>query len=125
MANWRVIIDANALWARQDELSPREFAQEFVSLLKGIQPQVVAKCGDHASNCLEDIIDDLGCSVDDESTFDDFDAVLRDFYDWADFNYVWLDTLNKPTTSAPLKLLRSVNAMAVRNGEPIITEQKP
>lgn len=83
MSIWTRTLDLAHEWekTKRDEMSPAELAKIIVLKLKMMQP-----IGNtHIDAVKQEIIDALVTFTKDEGLDnDDFDAIIRDLYDWAD-----------------------------------------
>ncbi len=85
MANWKQTLNISAEWAlaKNHEITPQELARQIAVKLKNFKEDWR----------LEDIIiwfEDF--SEDEELTFNDFDYIMAELYNWADSNLVWIKT---------------------------------
>ncbi len=92
MVNWKYKLNLKEDWqkAERKEITAKELADIIVDKIINSNFYCDAKEKyNHQDYELEDIIDELkGMGADD--SFDDFDVIWDQFYDWADENKVWV-----------------------------------
>ena len=87
MVNWKYKLNLKEDWqkAERKEITAKELADIIID--KIINSAFSSKLDDDFE--LQDIINELnGMGADD--SFDDFDVIWDQFYDWADENKVWV-----------------------------------
>lgn len=85
MANWKYKLDLKEDWRKADrrEIMAKELAD--IVIRKITNSTFYSRADDE----LQYIIDEFkGIGVND--SFDDFDVVWNEFYDYADFNRIWV-----------------------------------
>jgi hypothetical protein len=87
MNNWKHQVNIASLHKQYQagELSPRELANSVASLLTTF---IVPKFPDDLK--LEEIIDGF-YYFQDTDTINDYDVILGELYNWADYNRVWIN----------------------------------
>ncbi len=85
MANWKQTLNISAEWAlaKNHEITPQELARQIADKLKNLKE-------DWQLEDIESQFEDF--SGDEELTFNDFDYIMAELYDWADSNLVWIKT---------------------------------
>lgn len=86
MAQWQRKLDLRDAWkkAKNREITPQELAKIVADRLEKLAPFIDGESQDieferqNIVECFRDL------ETDEEATFDTFDYVLRDLYDWGD-----------------------------------------
>jgi hypothetical protein len=85
MANWKQTLNISAEWAlaKNHEITPQELARKIADKLIKLETDPF----------LEEIIDQFEDLAEAEDvTFNDFDYIMAELYNWADSNLVWIKT---------------------------------
>ena len=94
MTDWLNKLDVSNLWKQfdNDEVNPQEVANEMTKRLNFIYNKHNIRTG--YLDELTDVINQFEeLSQDESATLSEFNSIMSDLYDWADFNHnCWIKT---------------------------------